>query len=233
MKNILGVLGGMGPMAGALFYKMITEMTVAERDQDHLNMIIISDVQIPDRSTAILNGDDEPGRALHKNCKILESLGCKAICATCNTAHYFLHQFEDLSIPIISMVKETAKEMGRLHRGEKIALLATNGTIKVGLYQEALKAEGVEPYICSEEGRKATMHLIYDCIKGGKPADKESLAFIDKEIKDAGCAGALLACTELSVIKDEEKLDDFYTDPMEVLAARVIEFMGKEVSRPE
>ena len=223
----------MGPMAGALFYKMITEMTVAERDQDHLNMIIISDVQIPDRSTAILNGDDEPGRALHKNCKILESLGCKAICATCNTAHYFLHQFEDLSIPIISMVKETAKEMGRLHRGEKIALLATNGTIKVGLYQEALKAVGVEPYICSEEGRKATMHLIYDCIKGGKPADKESLAFIDKEIKDAGCAGALLACTELSVIKDEEKLDDFYTDPMEVLAARVIEFMGKEVSRPE
>ena len=223
----------MGPMAGALFYKMITEMTVAERDKDHLNMIIISDVQIPDRSTAILNGDDEPGRALHKNCKILESLGCKAICATCNTAHYFLHQFEDLSIPIISMVKETAKEMGRLHRGEKIALLATNGTIKVGLYQEALKAEGVEPYICSEEGRKATMHLIYDCIKGGKPADKESLAFIDKEIKDAGCAGALLACTELSVIKDEEKLDDFYTDPMEVLAARVIEFMGKEVSRPE
>ncbi len=233
MKNILGVLSGMGPMAGALFYKKITEMTVADRDQDHLNIILISNAQIPDRSAAILSGDDAPGRALHDDCKTLESLGCKAICATCNTAHYFLHQFDDLSIPIISMVRETAKEMGRLYRGKKIALLATNGTIEVGLYQEALRHEGVEPYICSEEGRKATMHLIYDCIKGGKPADKESLALIDEEIRAAGCAGALLACTELSVIKDEEKLDDYYTDPMEVLVARAIEFMGKEVKRPE
>ncbi len=220
-------------MAAAFFYKMVTEMTVAERDQDHLNMIIISQVQIPDRSAAILSGDEEPGRALHKNCKILESLGCKAICATCNTAHYFLHQFDDLSIPIISMVRETAKEMGKNHRGEKIALLATDGTIKVGLYQKALIEEGVEPYICSEEGRRATMRLIYDCIKGGKAADKESLAAIDKEIKEAGCVGALLGCTELSVIKTEENLDSYYTDPMEVLAARVIEFMGKEVKKPE
>ena len=37
-----------------------------------------------------------------------------------------------------------------------------------------------------------------------------------------------LACTELSVIKNDEKLSDWYIDPMEILAKRVIEFSGKK-----
>ena len=225
----------MGPMASALFYKMITEKTDAAKDQDHINMILLSNASTPDRTGAILSGDESLRKAaydsLHKDCKTLEGLGCKAICVTCNTAHYFVHQFDDLSIPVISMIRETAKEMGKLHKGDRIAILATNGTIDSGLYQGALEENGVIPYICSDENRAATMHLIYDCIKSGKPADKEALAAIDKEVKAAGCAGALLACTELSVIKADEKLDDFYTDPMEVMAERAIEFMGKKVNK--
>ena len=35
MDRKIGVVGGMGPMASQLFYKMVTEMTEADRDQDH------------------------------------------------------------------------------------------------------------------------------------------------------------------------------------------------------
>ena len=213
MKNVLGVLGGMGPMASALFYKMITEKTAAEKDQDHINIILLSDASTPDRTAAILSDDFAQWQAawdsLHEDCRTLESLGCKAICCTCNTAHYYLHQFDDLGIPVISMIRETAKKMGAEHPGEKVAILATDGTIKTGLYQKELEKEGVVPYTLF--------------------ADKTALAAVDAEVKAAGCKAALLACTELSVIKADEHLDDFYVDPMEVMAERAIEFMGKQV----
>lgn len=233
MKNMLGILGGMGPMASALFYKMITEKTAAEKDQDHINIVLLSDAETPDRTAAILSGDFSKWQAawdsLHQDCKTLEAMGCRAVCCTCNTAHYYLHQFDDLNIPVISMIRETAKEMGRLHRGEKVAILATDGTIQTGLYQKELEACGVTPYTCAPENQRRVMHLIYDCVKAGLPADKEALAAVDAEVKAAGCKGALLACTELSVIKADEHLDDFYTDPMEVMAECAIEFMGKQV----
>ena len=233
MKNDLGVLGGMGPMASALFYKMITEKTAAEKDQDHINIVLLSDASTPDRTAAILSDDFSKWQAawdsLHEDCRTLESLGCKAICCTCNTAHYYLHQFDDLSIPIISMIRETAKEMGRRCPGGKVAILATDGTIKTGLYQKELEKESIEPYTCTPKNQANVMHLIYDCIKAGLPADRVALAAIDAEVKAAGCKAALLACTELSVIKADEHLDDFYVDPMEVMAERAIEFMGKQV----
>ncbi|MBR3719192.1 MAG: aspartate/glutamate racemase family protein, partial [Firmicutes bacterium] len=112
MKEYLGILGGMGPMASALFYKMITEKTAAEKDQDHINILLLSDAETPDRTAAILSDDFSKWQAawdsLHEDCLTLQNLGCKAICTTCNTAHYYLHQFDDLKIPIISMIRETA-----------------------------------------------------------------------------------------------------------------------------
>ena len=84
MKNVLGVLGGMGPMASALFYKMITEKTAAEKDQDHINLVLLSDASTPDRTAAILSDDFAKWQAawdsLHQDCETLQNLGCRAIC---------------------------------------------------------------------------------------------------------------------------------------------------------
>ena len=40
----------------------------------------------------------------------------------------------------------------------------------------------------------------------------------------------ILGCTELSVIKVDEKLSDWYIDPMEILAEKVIRFAGEKIS---
>ena len=55
---MLGVIGGMGPLASSLFYDMIIDKTDAGCDQDNLNMIIYSDSGMPDRTGAILSGDE-------------------------------------------------------------------------------------------------------------------------------------------------------------------------------
>ena len=49
MKDAIGVIGGMGPLASQLFYKMITEHTAAECDQDHVPLLILSDVTMQNR----------------------------------------------------------------------------------------------------------------------------------------------------------------------------------------
>jgi len=231
MENTLGVLGGMGPLASQLFYKMMIEKTAAAKDQEHINMIILNHATMPDRTEAIFSENaKQVYDLLFEDCKMLEHAKCKAIVGICNTAHYFLHQYEDLlEIPILSMIRETAAEMGRLFKGESVAVLATDGTIKTELYQAALKEEGVIPYLPSPQTQRLVMRLIYDCVKSGASTDMAALESIDDELKANGCMAALTACTELSVIKAEERLDTFYADPMEILAEKAIVFMGKSL----
>ncbi len=225
---ILGVIGGMGPMATELFYKMIIEKTPVTCDQDHINTIILGHASMPDRTAAILSNDqekiDDVSSKILSDAKTLESLGCSMIAVTCNTAHYFIDRISDnVGIPFVHMIHETAKEAAKTSKGQKVGILATDGTIKTGLYQDALSAEGVEPCILDKAGQELVMHEIYDCVKAGKPADLEAWAIIDQKLHDMGCQKALLACTELSVIKADNKLSDFYIDPMEVMANRCLE----------
>ncbi|MGI6211486.1 MAG: aspartate/glutamate racemase family protein [Anaerovoracaceae bacterium] len=232
MENAFGIIGGMGPMATDLFYKMLIEKTDASCDQDHLNTIILGHATMPDRTGAILSGDpaqmDRVKQLLLEDARTLENLGCKAIGVPCNTAHFFIDQIRDqIRIPFIHMVKETVRTASESTHGGKIGILATDGTIHTHLYQDALTAAGADPFLISEEGQKRVMHEIYDCVKAGKPSDRETWNEIDRELKTAGCDRALLACTELSVLKEELCLSDFYLDPLEVMAERALDFMGK------
>ncbi len=233
MRNALGILGGMGPLASQLLYRRITEKTLAEKDQDHIDLILLSHATMPDRTEGILSGNGKAVRdLLLEDCRSLESLGCKGIAVACNTAHYFVHRFEEqLDIPVISMIRESAAELAKAEPGGPIAILATDGTIRTGLYQEALEAKGVEYWVPDSRIQQDVMHLIYGCVKKGRPSDVDALKRVDKGLRAAGCAGALLACTELSVIGRERDLGAYYLDPMEVLADRAVIFMGKEIRK--
>ena len=216
----------MGPMATQLFYKMVTEATPAEKDQDHIEMVILSDTAMPDRTAAILSGQyEEVYTKMLRDAETLEKCGCQSISITCNTAHFFADMIKDkINIPIIHMIKETAKYIKDKNMGNKVAILATDGTIKTKLYQKALSDCELQYYTPGEENQRNVMFEIYQCIKKGKPYDAEKWASIEKEIKEAGCSMAILACTELSVIKADNDLSDYYVDPMEVLALKTIEF---------
>lgn len=234
---ILGVIGGMGPMATELFYKMIIEKTPVSCDQEHLDTIILGHASMPDRTAAILSKDpqriQETAQKLLSDAKTLETLGADCIAVTCNTAHYFVDQIADqVSIPFIHMIRETAKAAAAASPGEKVGILATDGTIRTELYQKALAAENVIPCVLDAEGQSLVMHEIYDCVKPGKPVDEAAWQIIDEKLHAMGCKCALLACTELSVIKADKQLNDFYMDPMEVMADRCLAFFGKkEVSK--
>lgn len=223
-------------MASQLFYKMVTEHTAAKKDQDHINMILLSDASMPDRTTAILSGDYEAlYQQLLSDAQLLQASGCTAIGITCNTTHFFVDRLaEDLNIPVIHMVREAVREaehqvvVGDNQADIVIGIMATDGTVRTELYQKELRSQGLTPFVPSGEIQKEVMYQIYDRIKNGQPYDRESWQRIEAEYRTAGCSRVLLACTELSVIKADEQLSDWYMDPMEILARRVITFAGKE-----
>ena len=78
--KVLGVLGGMGPLATQLFYRMLIDMTDASCDQDHLDMIILNHATMPDRTEMIRTGrTEELSQALMKDVKKLENTGRRPI----------------------------------------------------------------------------------------------------------------------------------------------------------
>ena len=226
----LGVIGGMGPQATNTFYQYIIDRTDARTDQEHLSVLIFSDCAMPDRTAAILGTQaqkDEVYERLLSDARMLEGAGCTAIAVPCNTSHYFLDRVqEQISIPIVHMIRETARLL--VSQGKKRpGILATDGTIRTGLYQREFAAFGIYAAAPRPAAQKQVMSLIYDDIKAGKAGDPEKFAAFTKALVEQGCDCAVLACTELSVFANQHHLSPFYVDAMAVLAQRSIELCHK------
>lgn len=229
---MLGIIGGMGPMASAVFYDMISSKTDASCDQENLNLILLSHAAMPDRTRAILSKDEAQIEAVRSkllaDAMFLQNAGCTAIAVTCNTAHYFVNMIEDeLDIPFIHLIRETAEAVASRIGAKKVAVLATDGTIETRLYQDELSKRGVIAFTPKAEVQALVMHEIYECIKSGKPADEEIWQKIEEYVKAEGCEAAVLACTELSVVRKELSLGSFYFDPMDIMAERCLDFYEK------
>ena len=78
---------------------------------------------------------------MHENLKILENAKVTSIAIPCNTSHSIIDKIQQLtSIPIINMIEETAKGLKEVvNKGEKVGIMATDGTIMLKIYQQACK----------------------------------------------------------------------------------------------
>ncbi len=223
----LGILGGMGPQATQTFYQFVLDRTDASRDQDHLPALILSDTRMPDRTGAILSGDTGGIYArLLADAKLLERCGCAVIAIPCNTSHYFVDRLQgEIGVPILHMIRETVRLLAAQGK-KRPGILATDGTIRTGLYQRECAALGLEAVSPDPDVQKRVMSIIYDEIKRGEKSGRDRFAPIDRAIRGAGCDCAVLACTELSVFSACHPLPPFYVDAMMVLAERAIAACG-------
>ncbi len=223
----LGILGGMGPQATQVFYQFVLDRTDASRDQDHLPALILSDTGVPDRTAAILSGETQGlYRRLLGDAKLLEGCGCTALAIPCNTSHYFVDRLQgEVGVPNIHMIRETSAALAGQGK-KRPGILATDGTIRTGLYQKECAAHGLEAVPPDADTQKLVMSIIYDEIKQGEKGSRDKFAKIDRAIRRSGCDCAILACTELSVFATYHPLPPFYLDAMMVLAERAVERCG-------
>lgn len=226
---VVGILGGLGPMAGVYFYQMLIEHTPARRDQDHLDVVLSGRATTPDRTAYILNESrEDPFTIMEQDAQNLVRYGATMIAIPCNTAHYFYDQLaRSLTVPVLNMVELTVAQ-AKAQGCTKLGILATSGTVASHTYQRACRDAGLDYGLPSQRDQDALMEIIYGQIKPGKPVDLELFRSIAAGLKDQGCQRAVLGCTELSLIKRDYGLDDFFIDSSEVLARETIRACGKD-----
>jgi len=227
----LGVIGGMGPKATALFYDGVIDHTKAETDQDHIDMVILNKTDIPDRTKAILTGDCEEVVAVLTECAVLlQQIGMDNIAIPCNTAHYYYDEIQSsVSIPVLNMVEASVRyARQKADNVTKIGIMATDGTIAARVYHDECIKQGVEPIDLSDERQADVMSIIYDDVKSGKLGDPVKFNRVVDEFEAKGCDAVILACTELSVYKDNFGVPAFCVDSTDALVKEAICASGAE-----
>lgn len=220
MKGKLGVIGGMGPEATAYFYEEVIRHTKADCDQEHINMAILSHAQMPDRTKAIISGEDkELLEAMREDVHAMELLHVDHIAIPCNTSHYFYDQIQAMTdIPIIHMPREAVRYAADRYEGvRKIGIMGTDGTISSGIYHKECERLGIEAASPSEQRQRDVMSLIYDDVKAGKKGDYQKFERTMEEFIKKDCDAVILACTEISVFKKDHVLPAICLDAMDVL----------------
>lgn len=218
-----GVIGGLGPMAMVYFLQLITEMTDASTDQEHIELLVHSKPQTPDRTGFILGKSSENPLPVLAEAGIgLKQSGADFIAIPCITAHFFQQELErQIGCPILHAIDETAKYLKK-ENITRVGLMATDGTIESRLFQKVMEKNGIACYIPGEENQKNVMHLIYQNVKAGKQPEMSRFHHVEEELFSAGAQVILLGCTELSLIKRDNKLSSGFLDVLEVLARQVV-----------
>lgn len=205
----LGIIGGLGPLASADFYRKLTELTPARTDTDHLPLVLLSLPQLPDRTEAILNGSDTVRNALLDAVSTLDQLGVERIAIPCNTAHHWFDALKRATrAEIIHIVDSVVEAMSHLPGGRRVTLLATRGTLASGFYQGALLAAGHEIYLPRRQDFQNLVDEAIHDVKAGALADAATaLNAALARCREEGADVPILACTELSAISHRIDID--------------------------
>ena len=229
-KKTLGIIGGLGPMASARFLSLLTDITAAKVDQDHMEVLLYSRPQTPDRTAYLLGQSQEnPLPLLLDTAQRLIQMGAGVLAMPCMTAYGFGAALsEQISVPLlhpIALTAQTLKENGVQSAG----ILATDGSLRVGLFQQYLTKAGVQPILPTAELQAEIMAIIYEEVKAGKPVDLERFFSVAHAMRKLGAQVLILGCTELSVIKQDQAIGKGFLDAMEVLAKAAVESCGYQV----
>lgn len=231
--RVVGILGGMGPAAGADFARLFVQACA-----DHMRslQIPVSDqafpehwlaqVPVPDRSNALGSpgpGGHQPLDPMLQAMGKLAALGATTVAVACNTAHAWHAELQERfpQLEVLHVAREVAQNLAGRGVGQ-VGLLATEGTYRAGLYDQALRQAGLQCHIPSVEERERLMRGIYEGVKAGNMAlARECFAGVASALAGRhGLSVLVLGCTEiplaLSAVPGRDSLE--LVDPAALLA---------------
>ena len=196
--KVLGVLGGMGPLASAQFMLRLTLLTPATRDQDHIPTVLWSDPRVPDRTRNRLDGGEDPQPWLLRGIAGLKAAGASAIAIPCNTAHGWYDAMAAQGLPILHIVDAAAAELHKVAPKGPIGLMGTAATLRMRLYQDRLEAQGWTCLTPTEDEMTSRVTPAIGLVKANKVAEAYApLAEIVTALAARGARAVVLGCTEI------------------------------------
>lgn len=232
----LGVLGGMGPLAGAAFALRMVQLTPADNDQQHIPVLLCNDPAIPDRSSALMGNGPSPLPAMLRGIATLVAGGADCIAIPCNTAHLWFDELQAASpVRLLHIVESVVADLRRqgVTQG-KVGILGTPATIAMGLYQRYLRAAGYEPV---EPSTHDVQRLCVPAIAAVK-ANRIDEAFAPaaegiRLLAQQGAQAVVLGCTELPLAVPTSRRREFdvvLTDSIDALALAAIGLMRPDAA---
>lgn len=202
---LLGVLGGMGPLATADFLAKLVAETPATRDQDHIPYVAWGVPQIPERPAAILRGGESPLPQMLRGIAALKQAGADAVAIACNTAHYW---YDDLvaqgGLPILHMADAVCDML--VERGittGSVGLLGTDGTIKAEFFQRRFTGRGLKCMVSTREDQDRLVLPAIAAVKANDlPRAHELAVEAVTRLLGSGAQAVVLACTETPMAID-------------------------------
>jgi len=197
---MIGILGGMGTQAGLDFCNKLAKLNKGKTDQKYPLFVLYNKSNIPGRPEN-LHRYNKVLKSLLDGCKFLEKNKCRFIVIPCNTAHYWYDDLQKKTkIPIISMPREVyLHAIKTCKKNSKIGLLATEGTLKTGVYNRFFdkKFKLIHPIrsIQSKNVNKAIKLVKMGKIKEAEKAIKPAVNYLIK----MKCKKIILGCTELPI----------------------------------
>jgi aspartate racemase len=206
-EQVVGVLGGLGPEATIDFMARVVANTEAGCDQDHIRMLVDHNPGVPDRHRAIAGETASVGPQLAAMAQGLEAAGADFLVMVCNTAHAYVADIRAVvNIPFISIIDVVIEELEK-HPLQRVGVMAAEGCLRAGLYQDALKSAGLEPILWNENQQQEFMNLVYRIKAGDKRADiKAQLCTLASRLQKQGAQALIAACTEIPLFLRQEDI---------------------------
>lgn len=222
---LLGVLGGMGPLATLDFQRRLLDATPAQSDQQQLPTVVWNVPQIADRQKALAGTGPSPLPQLIHGIKTLNQAGASHIAIPCNTAHHWYDALSEVSeAPILHIVDATLDALTQsAERPQRVGVIATKGTLEAGWYQRRLAQQEIEVIVPTDE--ELAQWFVPGCYAVKRGALAEGGALLSQQANALFARGAqklVLACTEVPVALEAVNAPFLHLtwDPAQALAER-------------
>ena len=201
-QPLIGVLGGMGPLATVDFLHKLIVALPARRDQEHVPTVVWNVPQIPDRQRALAGTGESPLPAMLAGIARLNAAGATRIVIPCNTAHLWFDALAAASsVPVIHIADATLAALARATSAvAPVGLIATRGALRAEIYQQRFVAGGIPFHTHTDEeldefftpGCYAIKN--YELERGGKLLEHAGRLLVER-----GARRLVLACTEVPI----------------------------------
>jgi aspartate racemase len=223
----VGVVGGMGPMAGVYFQQLIIEATPAARDQDHLEVVCFTNPHVPERMRSLAeDGGLRYASAVRASAQLLTRAGVTHIVIPCNTAHARLADIQaGVDVPILDMIAIGLGALATEHGvGRRAGLLATVGTINERVYQRA-SAGGVSEWVLPDASDQDRVARAILAVKVGRTAEiLDDLVGVGRRLVARGAEVIVVGCTELSMCHGAlAAVGVPLVDPLRIIARHLVD----------
>ena len=204
----IGILGGMGSLAASEFLCELVRAFPGEKEWDRPRTVLDNACHMPSRVRALLYGEnrEELAEQMARHIAGLVKLDCTDIVLCCNTSHVFLPEVlprvKELTGGKPFVLRHIIRILGEdLQRAgiRDVSLIATEGTLDVGIYPDILAEYGISVV---SEGKAAygELRFLIEAVKQNR-MDGEAVSRFIALMNRQSCPDVVLGCTEFPLLR--------------------------------